>query len=179
MEHTEEADLCAEVSRIASDLQQGCGTGLEEQVVEDALVLEREWSQFPRQGEHRMDIARGQQLPFALLEPADAGVALASRAVPVAARVIGDGGMFAAAALIAMATQRGGAATRDRQQHLLMLSVDPLATAIDKALPGIANDLSHLQRGPTQTLRGASPCVVSLSMSSGLAVALRCFCERW
>ena len=50
-----------------------------------------------------MDIARGQQLAFALLEPADAGVALASRAVPVAARVIGDGGVPAAGALIAMA----------------------------------------------------------------------------
>jgi hypothetical protein len=59
-----------------------------------------------------------------------------------------------------------------------MLSVDPLATAIDEALPGMANDVSHLQRRPTQALRGASPCVVSLSLSSGLAVALRCFLER-
>jgi hypothetical protein len=38
-----------------------------------------------RQGEDRMDIARRQQLPFTLLEPADAGVALTSWAVPVAA----------------------------------------------------------------------------------------------
>jgi hypothetical protein len=33
-----------------------------------------------------MDIARRQQLPFTLLEPADAGVALTSWAVPVATR---------------------------------------------------------------------------------------------
>jgi hypothetical protein len=51
MEHAEEADLRAEVAGIASDLKQGCGTGLEEQVVDDALVLERKWSEFTRQGE--------------------------------------------------------------------------------------------------------------------------------
>jgi hypothetical protein len=39
MEHAEEADLCAEVSRIASDLEQRCGAGMEEQVVDHALVL--------------------------------------------------------------------------------------------------------------------------------------------
>ena len=53
----------------------------------------------------------GQQLAFALLEPAQAGVALASWAMPVAARVIGDGGMPAVRALVAVATQ---AAVRQR-----------------------------------------------------------------
>src|SRR6266851_5750843 len=180
MEHTEEADLCAEVSRIASDLQQGCGTGLEEQVVEDALVLEREWSQFPRQGEHRMDIARGQQLPFALLEPADAGVALASRTMPVAARVIGDGRrMSAVGTAIAMAAECGGAAARDREQDLLMLPGDPAATALHKGRTGTANNIGHLQRRPIYALRICSSGAVRVSASSGLAVALRCRCERW
>jgi hypothetical protein len=87
MEHAEEADLRAEVAGIASDLQQGCGTGLEEQVVDDALVLEREWSEFPWQGEDEVHIAGGQQLPFACLEPAETSVRLASGTVPVAARV--------------------------------------------------------------------------------------------
>ena len=179
MEHAEEADLGAEMPRIASDLQQRGGTGAEQQAIDQPLVLERERSQFPRQREHGMHIAGGQQLAFALLEPADAGVALALRAVPVAARVRGDGSMSAAEALFAMAAERGGAATHDGGQHLLMLPVDPSATALEEALPCVANDVGHLQRRPAYTLRIASPGVPSCSMSSGLAVALRCRLERW
>ena len=178
MEHAEEADLGAEMPRIACDLQQRGGTGAEQQAIDQALVLERERCQFPRQREYGMNVARGQQLPFALPEPADAGVALALRAVPVAARVIGDGGVAAAGAAVAMPAQSGGAATHDGGQHLLMLPVDPSAAALDEALPGVANDVGHLQRRPAYTLRIASPGVASCSMSSGLAVALKCFFER-
>src|SRR6266851_2845396 len=119
-----------------------------------------------------MDVARRQQLAFTLLEPADAGVALASWAVPVATRVLGDGRVSAAGTSVTMTAERSSAATRDGQQYLLVLPVDPLAAAFHVALPRIANDVGHLQRGPTQALRGASPGVLSASISSGLAVAL-------
>src|ERR1700730_16162839 len=112
MEHAEEADLGSKVSRIASNLEQSGSTAAEQQAIDQSLVLQGQGSQFTRQREHRMDVARGQQLAFALLEPADAGVALAPWAVPVATRVIGDGSVAAAGALIAMTTQRGGTATR-------------------------------------------------------------------
>ena len=161
MEHAEEADLGTEVSRIAGDLKQCGGTGTEQQAIDQALVLESERCQFPRQREHRMDIARGQQLPFPLLEPADAGVALALRAVPVTARVIGDGGVAAAGAPVTMATESGSSAPRDRGQHLLMLAVDPSAAAFDETIPSVANDVGHLQRRPAYTLRIASPDVRS------------------
>ena len=59
---------------------------MEEQVVDGPLVLQGERSQFARQGEDGMDIASGQQFPFALLEPATARVALAPRAMPVSTR---------------------------------------------------------------------------------------------
>jgi hypothetical protein len=161
MEHAEEADLGAEVSRITSHFQQGCGTGVEQQAIDQPLVLQGQRSQFTRQREHGMDVARGQQFPFTLLEPADAGVALALRAVPVTTRVIGDGGVSAAGTLIAMAAESSGAATRDRGQHLLMLSVDPSATTLNKALPRVANDVGHLQRRPAYTLRIASPGIAN------------------
>lgn len=146
---------------IASHFQQGCGTGVEQQAIDQPLVLQGQRSQFTRQREHGMDVARGQQLPLALLEPADAGVALAPGAVSVATRVIGDGGVSAAGALIAMATESSGAATRDRSQHLLMLAVEPLVTAFDETLPCVANDVGHLQRRPACTLRIAFPGVAS------------------
>ena len=39
MQHTEEANLRAEVSRIASHFEKGFRTGAEQQTVEDLLVL--------------------------------------------------------------------------------------------------------------------------------------------
>src|ERR1035438_8082956 len=69
MEHAEEADLGPEVSRIAGDLKQGLSTGVKEQVVDEPFVLQRERGQFPRQSEHGMDVASGQQFPLARLEP--------------------------------------------------------------------------------------------------------------
>ena len=78
MEHAEESDLGSKVSWIASDLQQRGGAGAEQQSIDQPLVLECERRQFTREREHRMDVAGGQQLAFALLEPADAGVALAA-----------------------------------------------------------------------------------------------------
>jgi hypothetical protein len=145
MEHAEEADLCAKVTRIAGDLQQGCGTGLKQQVVDDALVLQREGRQFTWQREHDVDIAGGQQLLFARLEPAQACVRLASRAMPVATRVIGDGGcMSAVGTAIAMSAERSGAAACDREQDLLMLPGDPAATVLKKRLSCTANDIGQL-----------------------------------
>ena len=85
VEHAEEADLGAEVSRIAGDFEQGLSTGVKKQVVDGPFVLQCERRQFARQSEHGMDVASGQQFPLARLEPAHARVALASRAVPVAA----------------------------------------------------------------------------------------------
>ena len=42
VEHTEEADLGAEMSGIASDFEEGFGTGLQQQMVQDFLVLQGE-----------------------------------------------------------------------------------------------------------------------------------------
>jgi hypothetical protein len=76
--------------------------------------------------------------------------------------------------LIAMSTQRGGAAACDGQQQFFVLSVDPLATALNERLPGTANDIGHLQRRPIHALCVGSPSPWRGSASSGLPVALRC-----
>jgi hypothetical protein len=114
MEHAEETDLGSKMPGIAGDLKQGLSAGVKEQVVDEPLVLQREWGQFPRQSENRMDIAGGQKLPLARLKPAQARVALTPRAMSISARVVGDPGrMSAACAAVAMPAQRGGAAARD------------------------------------------------------------------
>ena len=48
MQDTEEADLCDEVSGIASDFQEGFRTGAEQEIVKDFLVLQHQRSQATR-----------------------------------------------------------------------------------------------------------------------------------
>src|ERR1035441_8622086 len=177
MEHAEEADLGSKMPWVAGDLKQGLSAGVKEQVVDERLVLQCERGQFPRQREDGVHIASGQKFPLAHLEPAQARVALAPRAMPVSARVIGDPGrMSAACAAVAMSAQRGGAAARDGQQHLPVLPVDPPAAVIHECLSSTANNVGHLQERLTHELCLCPPCDGNVSASSGLAVALRC---RW
>ena len=88
MEHAEEANLRAEMTRIAGDLQQGCGTGVKQQVVDQPFILQCKRSQFPRQSEDYVHVAGGQQLPQPRLEPAQTRGALTLGTMPVAARVV-------------------------------------------------------------------------------------------
>ena len=81
--------------------------------------------------------------------------------------------MSAVRALIAMPAQCGGSAAGDGQQHLLVLPIDPLATALDERLSGVANDVGHLQRRPAHALCVGSPCPRMVNASKGLPVALR------
>ena len=48
VEHTEEADLRAEMFGIASDFEKSCGTGAKQEIVEEFLVLQGERRQFVR-----------------------------------------------------------------------------------------------------------------------------------
>jgi hypothetical protein len=95
MEHAEETDHCAEVPGIASDLKQSLSAGLKQQVINHLLVLQRERSKLARQREDDMHVGRRQKLSFTRLQPVLARVALALGTVPIAARVVGDGGMSA------------------------------------------------------------------------------------
>ena len=88
MEHAEEADLGTKMPWITSDFKQGLSAGMKQQVVDQPFVLQGKRCQFPRQSKDCVDIASGQQFPFARLEPAHARVALASWAMPVSTRVV-------------------------------------------------------------------------------------------
>ena len=90
VEHTEEADLGVEMSGIASHFEEGCGTGLQQEMVQEFLVLQGERRQFMREGKDNMDVARGEKFLTTRFEPTVAGVGLTLRAVPVAAAVVRD-----------------------------------------------------------------------------------------
>ena len=82
MKHTEEADLCAKMLRIGGNFQQSSGTGAEQEVVDDFLVLQGQ----PRQlmGDRKDDVyvVDRQQFLIACGEPLVASVGLALGTMP-------------------------------------------------------------------------------------------------
>jgi hypothetical protein len=56
----EESNLGAEALGIAGDLKQRFGAGLEQQGIDLAFVLQREWRKVPRQRKDHVHVARGQ-----------------------------------------------------------------------------------------------------------------------
>jgi hypothetical protein len=114
VKHTEEADLGAEMLRIASDFEEGFGTGLQQQMIQNFLVLQGERRQLMGQGEDNMNVTGRQKFLATCFEPSVASVGLTLWAVPVAAAVVGDGRTVpAVGALIEMPAQGSGSTARN------------------------------------------------------------------
>ena len=152
VQHAEEADFGAEMFRIASNFQKRFRTGAKQQIVDDLLVLQSQWRQLTRQREDHMDVARREKFLATCCEPAVASARLTLRAVPVSARVVGDGAMPAAGAFIEMTAERGGATARNGQQHFDVLPAEPLAVSFDEGVSRGADQIGHLQRWPAHLL---------------------------
>src|SRR5713101_9977305 len=90
VQEADDADLCAQVFAIDSDLQQGLRAGGEQQVVEQTRVLQGQHIEFVRHSEHDMEVAGGQEFEFASRQPVLACLCLALGAVPISARVVGE-----------------------------------------------------------------------------------------
>ena len=91
--------------------------------------------------------------------------------------------MPALGALVAMAAQGGGAATRDGAQHFDVRPVQPAPALFEEAGAGSANNVSHLDGWPVHLLaRFTFPRTVAEDetgiSSSGLATEVRCFRDR-
>jgi hypothetical protein len=115
MQHAEEADFCTEVFGIAGHLEKSFRTGAKQEIVEHLLVLQDQWGQMTRKREDHMDVTRREKLLAARCEPAVASSCLTLWAVPISARVVGDGTVSAAGAFIDMPAERGGATPRHGQ----------------------------------------------------------------
>src|ERR1700704_2354566 len=100
MQNAEEADFCTKVQGIAGYFEKSFRTGAKEEVIEDLLVLQDQRAQMTRKCEDNMDVTRWEKLLATRCEPAIASSCLTLRAVPISARVVGDGAMSAAGAFI-------------------------------------------------------------------------------
>src|SRR3546814_8609591 len=109
------SDVCS------SDL---IGRRLEQQVIDERLVVEGDRGDLGRQREHDVEIADREEVGLAGLEPGACSSALAPRAMPVAATVVGDPPMPAVGAGFDMAAERGGAAMLDRRHDLELMQAE-------------------------------------------------------
>jgi len=177
MKHAEEPDVGAEAFRITRDLDERSGARAEQKIVDDPLVLQCQRGELVRQREHDMCVGDRQQVTRAGLNPAIARIGLAPRAMPVTARVVRDGPVTAGCALINMSTKRSRAAALNGGQHFQMQAVEPVPVVLDELPSCDSNEIGHLERWPGHYFFGLPDAACKLS--SGLAVSLRCFLERW
>src|SRR5258708_6280635 len=144
MQHAEEANLCAEVSRMASDFEKGFGTGAEQEIVEDLLVLQNQWRQAAGECEDHVQVAGREQFSSTRSDPAFPCSGLTLRAVAIAAAVIPVGGPIPAAGdLIELPTECGGSAPPHRQQPLDVLPTEPLAIAFGQGVAHSPGPIRH------------------------------------
>jgi len=152
MQHTEETNFRTEVSRITRNFLKCFGTGAEQEIVEDLLVLQNQWPQTVGQCEDDMHVAGREQFSSTRGNPALPSSDLALRAVAIAATVEGDGLMPAAGARVEMTAECGGPTPRNGPQHFDMLPTEPVAVSFYESIPGSADNIGHLQRWPAHLL---------------------------
>ncbi len=87
-----------------------------------------------RKRKDHMDVGRREKFSATFFQPTFASTCLTLRAVPISARVVGDGAMSTAAAFIEMTAERGSTTARNGQEHFDMLPGDPLTASFDEGI---------------------------------------------
>jgi len=88
VQDAEEADLRAQMTWVTGHLEQCFRTGLKQQAEDHLPVLQGQGREFTWQSEDGVHVSYGQKLPFPRCKPAQAGVALAPRTMPIATGVV-------------------------------------------------------------------------------------------
>ena len=183
VEHHEPADGGAEAFRIRGDPEQRLRGRPKQEVVDDALVRERQARQRLRHREDDMDIAHGQELRFPGRHPGVPRGGQTPGTMPVPAAVVREGRLRTLLTPIAVPAERRGAALRDGAEHAAMRRRHPRPVGLQEAIAMSAHDVGHLEgwprhRGCFSRDRRAVSGPEIVSASSGFATACRCFCER-
>src|SRR5260370_42483421 len=183
MQDADDADLSTQAFRVRGYFQKRCGSGSKQQVVEAARVFECKHVQLMRHAEDDVEVSSRQHFLFAGGNPALARLRLTLWAMPVTARVIGDGPMTALRARIEMAAQSCCAAVLDGTEYSELLKAEARSISLKKAGALCAKKIGHLQgrarhRSLLRMRRSLSFTSERLSSSIGLTPACRCFCDR-
>jgi hypothetical protein len=146
-------------------------------------VLQGQWGELVRQSKDNVDIGDRQQFTLPSHDPVIASAALTLWAMTITTTVIRGGAIATARALIAMPTECRRAAASDGAQNFPMGPVEPAEVVLDEAIAFAANDIGHLEEGPSHfflSLRGrwTASRLETSRVSSGLGMACRCLGER-
>ena len=147
VENGDHAGLGAEVLRIGADDADRLGRGLEQDVVHDRLVLERDGGDGGRHGEDDVEIGDRQQVSLTIGKPLGARQALALWAVPVATAVVSDADHAAVIALLDVTAERRGAASLDRGHDAALVRQEPTALCGTERIAVAAENVRHFERG--------------------------------
>src|SRR5262252_2924178 len=142
-------DLGSEVLRIGCDFEQSLCASSEQQIVEQAWVLQSQDIQLVRHGEDNVEVAGVQEFTFSCRQPALAGLRLTLGAVTIATRVVGDGLITATRASVAMPAEGGSAAALNGTKGLELLKVKARSIPIQEAIAVHAQNVGHLEGGPS------------------------------
>ncbi len=183
MEDGKESDLGPQMFGIDGYLQKGLRTGAEQEVIEELLVLQRQLGELVRQSEDDVNIGDRQKFILTSRDPLVASSALTLGTVAIAAAVKGDGAIATARALVAMPAEYRRTAAGDGPEHFPVGPVNPAAVVLDEAIALCANDIGHLEEGPSHFFlslreRWTSLRLETSRVSSGLVTACRCLGER-
>src|ERR1700676_1178257 len=144
---------------MASDFEKSFGTGAEQEIVEDLLVLHNQWRQAAGECEDHVQVAGREKFSSTRGDPAFPCRDLTLRAVAIAAAVIRDGGtMPATGALVEMSSDLGGTTSPNGQQHFDVLPPEPVAISFEESISRGADQIGHLEwwPGPLVFLRGTA-----------------------
>src|SRR6266404_3435553 len=147
VQHTEETNLCTEMSGIASDFEKSFRAGTKQQIVDHLFVLQHHWGQVAGECEDHVQITRGEQFSSPCSNPPFASSGLTLWAMAITAAVIRDRStMCAAGALIEMSAERSRTTARNGQQYFDILPTDPLAVSLDEGSSSNADEIGNLER---------------------------------
>ena len=145
VQHTQEADLRAQMVWIGGDLTQGVRRRPEQDIVDNGLVLEGDDLDLLGHREHDVEVGRVEQFGPTVLEPLSPCETLAFRTVAISARVVGHPLMAAIAAPLDVTAESGGAATFDRDHGTPPRSGQRRAVPIAESGAKVAEYIRHFQ----------------------------------
>jgi hypothetical protein len=142
----EKADLSAEMTRVAGDLEQCLRCGAKEDLVDRLLVVPRQGGNFCGHGEHDVEVGNRQKILGTRREPLGTLVPEARGAVAAAAAVVGRVLGPAVLAPVEMPPERGGAAAPEQREHCLLGGRHRLAIRRNERSAETADDVAQCGR---------------------------------
>jgi len=145
VQYRSDADAGAEVLRVSRDGEHRLRRGLEQQIVDHGLVLVGDVANRRRQCEDDVEVGNREQFGLARRHPLACRRALALRAVPVAAAVVGDRGVGAVLAARNVSAEGRRTAVLDGAHHLELEQADVAAVGKTPRGTVVAEDVRDLQ----------------------------------